>query len=363
MSARVISHIYCSMLVSIATMLLILSAEAADLPGVSFRHNDWEIDCDNTRTCRAAGYQGDDPYELTVSVLLTRLAGPRQPVSGQLMIGAYGDTDFLKALPSVFTLSMKINERSLGSVIVDQKTLVAKLSQRQVSALISAVARRSNVEWTAGDNVWRLSNNGATAVLTKMDEFQGRIGTKRALLRKGSHDEHSVLLPLPAPVVMSALPAKAMPGDNQLMQNDTGTLTDELRATVTKRDCPDLVGEYDASPRQFSAHRLTKTKLLVSTQCWLAAYNSGDGFWVINEKPPHQPVLVTAHGSGYGDGAIFSSQKSRGLGDCWSTEGWTWDGKEFVHTESSSTGMCKLIAPGGAWPLPLIVTDVRHPLN
>ena len=40
-------------------------------------------------------------------------------------------------------------------------------------------------------------------------------------------------------------------------------------------------------------------------------------------------------------------------------ERWTWDGNGFVHTASATTGMCKLIAAGGPWELPTIVTEVK----
>ncbi|MBB3778970.1 invasion protein IalB [Xanthomonas arboricola] len=41
-----------------ATLLLAPVAALADAPaGIAFDHQDWTIACDNTRTCRAAGYQ------------------------------------------------------------------------------------------------------------------------------------------------------------------------------------------------------------------------------------------------------------------------------------------------------------------
>ena len=54
-----------------------LAAGAVDAPaGLFFQHHDWVVACDNTRTCRAAGYaSGDDS---TLSVLLTRAGGPNQ---------------------------------------------------------------------------------------------------------------------------------------------------------------------------------------------------------------------------------------------------------------------------------------------
>lgn len=30
--------------------------------GLYFRHQDWELACDNTGVCRAAGYQADDDF-------------------------------------------------------------------------------------------------------------------------------------------------------------------------------------------------------------------------------------------------------------------------------------------------------------
>ncbi|NBD19090.1 DUF1176 domain-containing protein [Aquabacterium fontiphilum] len=57
--------------------------------GVSFGHLDWELACDNTRTCRAAGYQPEEAG-LAVSLLLTRAAGPGTPVQARLTLGDYG---------------------------------------------------------------------------------------------------------------------------------------------------------------------------------------------------------------------------------------------------------------------------------
>lgn len=40
-----------------------------------FTSQDWQVVCDNTRTCRIAGYQAENNSEFPVSVLLTRRAG------------------------------------------------------------------------------------------------------------------------------------------------------------------------------------------------------------------------------------------------------------------------------------------------
>jgi hypothetical protein len=54
----------------------------------------------------------------------------------------------------------------------------------------------------------------------------------------------------------------------------------------------------------------------------------------------------------------MSTQKARGLGDCWGSEEWTWNGTRFVPTAASSTGLCKRFA-GGAWQLPTLVIEIR----
>lgn len=343
----------------LAVTILVASPLAyAGEAGMSFSHKDWEIACDNTRTCRAAGYQSDDEDEIPVSVLLTRLAGPGEKVKGELMIGDY-DEEQLKKLPDPIRLTMKINGKGYGIVAVKQKDMVGDLSDEQVTGLIDSLPRSSVIEWGIGENRWLLSDKGASAVLLKMDEYQGRLGTTGALIKKGKLGEEKVLPPLPAPVVVAVKVAGPESGERQISDKEQKILRDALKKTVEEDDCY-LLFESEAGGAQISITRLGNKKLLASTLCWSAAYNAGSGYWVINEVNPYNPVLVTPQGTDYSDGVISSSQKGRGIGDCWSSDVWTWNGKEFVHTESSTTGMCKEVKAGGAWELPTIVTDVRR---
>ena len=74
-------------LVSLALVAtLVAAAPAAAFEGFHFTHGDWEIACDNTGMCRAAGYQADGD-EAAVSVLLERAAGADAPVDAQLQLG------------------------------------------------------------------------------------------------------------------------------------------------------------------------------------------------------------------------------------------------------------------------------------
>ncbi len=56
----------------------------------------------------------------------------------------------------------------------------------------------------------------------------------------------------------------------------------------------------------------------------------------------------------------MSAQKARGIGDCWGSEQWAWEGSGFEHIAASYTGLCKGFA-GGAWELPTLVTELVHP--
>ncbi|WP_284143736.1 DUF1176 domain-containing protein [Psychrobacter sp. WY6] len=52
--------------------------------GVEFTNQDWQVVCDNTRTCRLAGYQAENNSEFPISVLLIRRAGANAGVDGKV---------------------------------------------------------------------------------------------------------------------------------------------------------------------------------------------------------------------------------------------------------------------------------------
>ena len=341
-------------LAALICALLPLTAAAFNPAGLSFSHHDWELACDNTGTCRAAGYSSNDASDYAVSVLLTREAGPGQPVSGQVMLGQYGENPVVESLPAKFKLALRINGRAHGTLAFSKDALTADLGASQVAALVAALAKNADIEMSMGRHAWRLSDSGAAAVLLKMDDYQGRVGTPGALARKGSKPEAGVPAAVAAPRIALAPVAKAQPADAQFLARHGKALRAALQAATKEEDCGDL--HDPAETPELEAQRLSPTQMLVSTRCWLAAYNAGSGYWVVNEKPPFQPALVTTSGSDYGDGKIGEQHKGRGLGDCWSSRTLGWDGKRFQLIEESSTGMCRLIAPGGAWSLPTRVS-------
>lgn len=324
----------------------------SDLPSTTFSHKDWELACDNTRTCRAAGYHEEDEGP-NATILLTRAAGPNEAVKVELQLA---DDEHR---PAPEQLAMSIGGRSVGTVRPDPKSSIFTLTDAQVRALLPALLKDARVAWTGKGTTWTVSTAGANAVLLKMDEFQGRLDTPGALVRKGTKPETNVLPPLPAaeihpgPVSQDKTPIK--PGAAQARE-----IKAALRKTVKEGDC-ELLDSTSETAGELEVRRFTKDKLLVSHTCWIAAYNTGDGYWVVDAKPPYAAVLVTTSATDYDDGVITSFQKGRGIADCVATSTWTWDGRAFAQTSDTTTGMCRQITPGGAWDLPTLVTRVLKP--
>lgn len=323
-------------------------AWAEPLPSLSFQHHDWELACDNTRTCRAAGYHAEDGRNPPLSVLLERKAGPGQPFAARLRLG---DADDGIDLPT--SVAMQVDGRAFGKVTLKGEDAIGSLDAAQAQALLGAVAGSGKVAWRAGGRTWTLSGKGASAVLLKMDEFQGRLGTPGAAMRKGGKPEQDVLPALPAPLVTAArIPPGALA---RLGKEEQRMLLATLRKTAGNDDCAELEA-IATGESEFAYAPLTKDTMLVSARCWRGAYNEGHGYWVANRKPPFAPVLVTQSGTDYGNGVIGAAHKGRGIGDCWGRDEWVWDGRRFVHTASGTTGMCRGIAAGGGWNLPTLVS-------
>lgn len=324
----------------------------------SFAHLDWELACDNTRTCRAAGYQ-DNAQVRAVSMLLTRAAGPYSPVTAQVKLGQYNEPTPQENKAANQALWLHIDGQPIGGGLAWHEDAFT-LSATQVRAVLASLTRSSRIEFHRGDLVWVLSDQGAAAVLLKMDEFQGRLNTPGALMqkggRKGKRSESQVLPSLPAPVVWAAPLALPEPQDAQFVARHAKDLQRTVDGKPGEDFCPLWREEGQV---RFAVKRLTTHKLLLSAPCWRAAYNEGTAYWVINDRPPWQPILVTESGTHFTNGTLSASQKGRGLGDCTSDQAWTWDGQQFVITAVETTGMCRLIAAGGAWRLPTFVTEIQ----
>ena len=69
--------------------LLPATGLAAPIKGFEQTYQDWDLVCDNTGTCRMAGYQLEEEFDTPISILFTRAAGENAPVTAELSFLAY----------------------------------------------------------------------------------------------------------------------------------------------------------------------------------------------------------------------------------------------------------------------------------
>lgn len=340
-------------------MVMLSVSSAFAIQGIYFEHQNWEISCDNTGACQAAGYQNTDS-ELPASILLIRQAGKQQAISGEFALATYDLKDKI-----THPILLFINQQSFGEVKVTadhEDLLMGTISNVQVQAILKNVKQKQEIQFRSGQNIWRISDQGMTATLLKMDDVQKRIGTIGAIVNKGTISEQNVLQPSAIPVVKKVKVAEDQFSVIQPDELSYKLLANNLVNSLKDQDdCPIVVndGERNMDRQEpLKIYPLNESKVLVSTLCWRGAYNESYGYWLMNKDLTGQIQPITTQGSNFYQGEISAGHKGRGIGDCWSIAAWVWDGKKFIQTEDSWTGMCKGIAAGGVWDLKKITTNV-----
>ncbi|MGR6773459.1 DUF1176 domain-containing protein [Pectobacterium brasiliense] len=351
---------------SLPSRLSMLTALIAGTPVLAFAttfadstffHKDWEVVCDNTLTCRAAGYSPEEKYTGEeedipgVSLLLTRHAGQNTPITADVILA-----EVYQAIPKSTTLTLTIDGVDKGRLISTGDNLW-QLNETQVPLVLQALKGSGKVAFHHNGVVSELSGAGAYAVLLKMDEKQGRIGTTDAITKKGN--KSSELSAVAAPVIYAAI-TKQEPS-RTLTDAEQSAIQKKLLKTLKEDNCYDFLPQDDRAAEPIELTPLNDSMSLLSTLCWRAAYNEGYAYWVIDNAMQTQPQLVTTDGTDYENGEITSAHKGRGLADCMSYNAWIWDGKTFQQSSASFTGSCRMIQLGGTWDLPYWTTTVVKP--
>ncbi|MCH7333304.1 DUF1176 domain-containing protein [Acinetobacter modestus] len=344
-------------------MALSSTSFAQEIKGISFSHQDWEIYCSNTGTCRAAGYQNEDGKNEPASVLLTRKAGAKQTVSAEFALANFEQ----ESLPAakLQNIHFYVNGKDLGQVSVDgtEFPIMGKLSTNQVNGLLQQAKQKTDIVFKNSNVQWQISDAGMTASLLKMDDFQKRVGTVGALIKKGNADESKVLAAQPKLVVKKVKTADKPYLTLQPKTKQYQSLYPLLMAAqpIPKEEgfCEGIYNGDGTESQPIELYKLSNNKVLAMTLCWRGAYNEGYGAWVLDQSLTGKATFVTEHASDFYEGVIQSAQKGRGIGDCWSSGEWVWDGQKFVHTKDMWTGMCKGLAAGGVWELDKIEAVVK----
>ena len=339
------------------TLLLLaalpLAAPAFDDNGSYFEHKNWEIACDNTGTCRAAGYQAGEEDQ-AISLLLMRDAGADAAITGEItVIDPNGDDKNRQALSG----HLYLDDKNLGNITLsdDEAGLKGRLSPAQSEAVSKAVVGSGKITFRTDKTTWAVSNEGASAVLLKMDEYQGRIGTPTALIKRGK-DKKTIPAPAAKPVIHAAAVPDTPPRVLKAGDVEYGALR-HLLAEKAGDECIDI----SESENSITLYPLDSSHILAETSCWAAVYNSANYYAILSPDLKTITASVDVEdGYDYSDGTIEGGGRKRGLGDCLFITHHTWDGKRFVPTYKAGSGQCKGF-PGAAWMLPTRVTTVQKP--
>ena len=331
--------------------LLPVAAMATSIKGIG-NYQDWDLVCDNTGTCRMAGYQDEssDP----VSILFTRAAGENAAVEGKFTILPFGEAD--RDVQVGQDIEIWLNGKSLGKVKHISDDAPDKLTEEQTKALLSGLKKESEIRLTYGKTTLKVSDKGAAAAMLKMDEFQQRLNTPSALIRQGQ-EKHAVL----APKVEPKIDAVSVKNRKTIELKLGEKQYDNVLALLRKAH--DGCVDEDLESQDITIYPLTHNKVLAEALCFKGAYQSTNYYAVLDDKlsKVEQVLAEQYNEAGYdekqGYAFVRGSYKGRALGDCWAGQDAVWNGKIFIRTSEWTTGSCKGL-PGGTWQLPIFVSNV-----
>ena len=343
--------------------LLPVAAMATSIKGIG-NYQDWDLVCDNTGTCRMAGYQDEssDP----VSILFTRAAGENAAVEGKFTILPFGEAD--RDVQVGQDIEIWLNGKSLGTVKHISDDNPDKLTEGQTKALLSGLKKESEIRLTYGKTTLKVSDKGAAAAMLKMDEFQQRLNTPSALIRQGQ-EKHAVLAPQAAPKIDVVSVKNRQKTELKRGEKQFNAVLALLRkSNETNKNSENYcyaLHKDDVWNDQITLYSLTKGKVLAEAICLAGPYQSTYYYAVLNQKLS-KVEQVLANKYNYADYdkdthvlTVNGSFKARGIGDCWSGQDAVWNGKIFIRTEEHTSGSCKGFA-GGAWGgLPIFVSEMN----
>ncbi len=311
---------------------------------IAFQYKDWELACDNMGTCRAVGYNSEDEYENLVAIKLTRKAGKNTGVDAKANFLTDYNNNGEPICPKA--LQFFINSKHYGNI--KTKDCIGQLNKKQTQALLNILQKESVIKFETKKNSFTLSDQGATAVLLKMDEYQQRVGKPSALIKKGK-SKKAVLQPKPKPIITIPVMPKAK------KHLTFGLLKSNLKKQLNKLPCESEDKDTDTD---IWAYALNDKQSLLEIPCMMAAYNFSD-YYVVVDQQLNEVQATVGEGNGYDNGIISGAWKGRGVGDCWYFTEYAWNGEKFVLSNESHTGMCRGFG-GGAWELPSYVSEVKQ---
>ena len=305
---------------------------------------DWQVVCDNTHRCVAAGYSAAGATSNPAAVIIYREAGPasRPFITVKTQFRAMYDNDIVLRVGTTEIMSLKPNNGIIKpGVFINNMSL----TKEQEDALLSWILKTDEIEVSQAGSKLFISMAGAKEVLLQMDAWQGRINTRSALAQRGNKADDTVLKPAPLPVLRAIEPSLAnKPGDALLAQ----TLLSQVAKNTIDPEC---LPEHDKTAK---VNRLTDDKVLLSLTCPKRFYSSMTHNWIAHDKAPHRPVAIDGKGMFIliqggpiaARGYLRQTTMARNTDDCYDEQGWVFTGKDFSLEDVWTTGLCRGFAYG-----------------
>jgi hypothetical protein len=337
----------------LAVLALILGAAAAgaaraDDPERTFQ--DWQVTCDNLRTCVAFGFSAEDS-ENPSYLRIARGGGANAAASVSITTNIVASDN-----PGSGPWTLLVDSRAVPGVTLQHAPgdvgQRASLSPAQATALLAAIRNGRSLQVRAGaTTVAEISLSGSAAALLNMDDRQRRVGTTTALIGPGPRPAAGIL-PVPAaPVVVRGR-----------IPQQTAIPRRPPRSVLAQRHDCDPAGGLEG--REAQTWRLGPNLVLWSLPCTGGAYNVGDQYVLADNAgggarrvrfplPPgsENPTEETPVNSEFNpaNATIVDFAKARGLGDCGTSTSWTWDGSAFRLLRQTAMSQCRAVVDSD-WP-------------
>ncbi len=341
------------------SLLLMLSGAVFGQSNDGQGSEDWVLVCDNTNTCRLAGYQMESD-DHPVSVLITREAGD-VPMSVYLALEA-------KDQPLPAQVKLTIDGEDLGEVPLNKEGR-GLFNAVQMQALGKSIGKNTipTINFTDGERVWRLSPNGARRRFIELEEKQKRINRPGSFTSPGDSTT-PMLAAKKKPVLKLVVPPADSP--TSWSREDAGFA--QLNTDIAKAlknmgiKCHPLINNEEAVNEfaKFTVFKLTNDKVLLQSPCEYGTYNMTSVFAVASgEKHKIEKVyLISSFGESddkaYSKGVIRGVEKPGGREDCTAVRELSWDGYKFEETKVLHKGLCRGFSKN-PWELPSVVSDVQ----
>ena len=331
-------------LLALLTCLIASTGHAADSPPLSRDIKDWNVTCDNVRTCTAVSTRpaSAELGELYFPLRIVRKAGPDDAL--HISVFSYNDLHG-DPLIDYESLRMPLVERKRADFDVTEVPELRSASGADALTFIHALRNAKQLAFSTSDGPSSASLIGMTGALLLMDEVQGRIGTVTALARPGDAPASDVPPAPPTPT----LPAWTAP--SSLSAPQTQQLLDAAMA-ASRADWQQDVIEGDEPTGKVYALTDEQALLIVQTGC--SAYNCDYRLYLMPLAHPEQvrpaPFQTIAQlpdlapgGSVQFDtatGELTSLQLANGMGGCGISTRWRYDGGRFALSHAAQMSAC-----------------------